>query len=220
MTADILDRLRDLDTCALSDALDALGIEGAISGILCLSGTGPVAGRALTVTLRAGPAPADAPKVHLGARAIARGGADSVIVVDHPSIDAGGWGGVLSNAAHEAGIAGTIVNGPSRDIDEARVLGYPVFARGATARTARGRLHEAATGEAIVLQGVTVCEGDYVLADRTAVVVVPQDRIEDVLRAAERIAAKERLMTEAINAGKPIMDVMGADYEDMLDQMK
>lgn len=220
MSADILDRLKRLDTCALSDALDALGIEGAISGIPCLSGAGQVAGRALTVTLRAGVAPKDAPKVHLGARAIARGGRDTVIVVSHPGIDAGGWGGVLSNAAHAEGIAGTIVDGPSRDIDEARALGYPIFAKGATARTARGRVHEAATGEAIELGGVTVCEGDYVLADGTAVVVVPQGRVEDVLGTAERIAAKERLMTEAIHAGKPIMDVMGADYEDMLDQMK
>lgn len=220
MSTEFLERLERLDTCALSDALDALGIEGAISGIACLSGDRPIAGRALTVTLREGVAPKDAPKVHLGARAIARGGPGTVIVVSHPGIDAGGWGGVLSNAAHAKGIAGTIVNGPSRDIDEARALGYPIFARNATARTARGRVHEAATGEPLVFAGITIAEGDYVLADRTAVVAVPQARIGEVLKTAERIAAKERLMTDAIHQGKSIMDVMGADYEDMLDQMK
>ncbi|NUR92267.1 MAG: RraA family protein, partial [Nonomuraea sp.] len=43
-------RLKALDTCLLSDALDALGLPGATTGILPLPARGrPVAGRAVTV---------------------------------------------------------------------------------------------------------------------------------------------------------------------------
>ena len=40
--------------------------------------------------------------------------------------------------------------------------------------------------------------------------------IERVLQAAEAIAAREAAMAQALRAGKPIGEVMGADYEDML----
>ncbi len=58
--------------------------------------------------------------------------------------------------------------------------------------------------------------GDYVIADGTAVAFVAQADIERVLEAAEFIAAKERAMGEALRAGKPMSEVMGADYESML----
>lgn len=82
-------------------------------------------------------------------------------MVSHPGIDAGGWGGVLSLAAQCAGVAGTIVDGSTRDVDEAIALGYPIFARVTTSRTARGRVHETATNAPITVDGVTVHPGNF-----------------------------------------------------------
>ena len=56
------------------------------------------------------------------------------------------------------------------------------------------------------------------MADRSGIVLVPVDRAEDVLKTAEMIVAKERLMTEAVRRGDPVSQVMGADYEKMLEQ--
>jgi 4-hydroxy-4-methyl-2-oxoglutarate aldolase len=114
------------------------------------------------------------------------------------------------------GVAGVIVEGPARDIDESRSLGFPVFARNATARTARGRIVETQTNEPIQVGEVTVKPGDYVLADASAVVFVEQTQIDRVLEAAEAIVAKEQAMAEALRAGTPISQVMGANYEHML----
>lgn len=218
--AGIVDRLARLDVCALSDALDALGLPASVSDIARQSGEGVLAGRVMPVQLAEGPAPAHLPKVHLGATAIARADAETVIVVSHPGVDAGGWGGVLSNAAQAAGVRGVVVDGPSRDIDEARGLGFAIFARRTTARTARGRVHEVSTGAAVSIAGTRVEAGDYVLADGSGVAFVPADRIEDVLRAAETIAAREAAMTRDIRAGVPVTEVMGRNYEDMLGDLK
>jgi 4-hydroxy-4-methyl-2-oxoglutarate aldolase len=219
MTApDFLLRLRRLDVCAVSDALDALGLPSAVSGHVRRSGGGVLAGRVSTVTLAAGKAPADAPKVHLCTRAVDTGGPGTVIVVSHPGIDAGGWGGVLSNAARRRGIEGVIVDGPSRDIDEAAALAFPVFSRSTTARTARGRVYETATGAPITVADVRVEPSDYVIADGSGIAFVAVSKIEQVLATAERIAARERLMTDAVRSGKPVADVMGADYETMLEK--
>lgn len=215
-----VERLARLDVCAVSDALDALGLAPAVSDIARQSGAGLLAGRVMTVELAEGPVPSGQPKVHLGATAVTRADAETVIVVAHPGIDAGGWGGVLSNAAQVAGVRGVIVDGPSRDIDEARGLSFPIFARRTTARTARGRVHEVATGGAITIAGTHIEAGDFVIADGSGIAFVPAAEIENVLRAAEIIAAKESAMTRDIRAGVPVTEVMGRNYEDMLGEIK
>lgn len=216
MSVDAVDRFAKLDACAVSDAADALGLAPAATGFSRMSGDGLLVGIVSTMTLVEGTPPPDAPKVHLGATAIDQGGPDTVIVVSHPGIEAGGWGGVLSNGAQAKGIRGVIVDGPCRDVDEAASLGFRIFARRATARTARGRVYEAATDAPITVEGQTVQAGDYVIADGSGVVFVPADHIDALLAKAEQIAAKEALMTKAVRAGTPVTQVMGADYEDML----
>lgn len=55
------------------------------------------------------------------------------------------------------------------------------------------------------------------IADSTGIVFVPSARIDEVIEAADAIAAKEAAMTERIDAGQPVADMIGADYEAMLD---
>ena len=59
--------------------------------------------------------------------------------------------------------------------------------------------------------------GDYVLADRSAVIFISPENIERVLQAAEMIVAKEAAMAKAILSGIPIGEVMGGNYEHMLE---
>ena len=63
---------------------------------------------------------------------------------------------------------------------------------------------------------VTVDPGDYVIADRSAVIFIAAADIVRVLEAAEEIAAKEAAMAAALREGKPISTVMGGNYESML----
>jgi regulator of RNase E activity RraA len=131
-------------------------------------------------------------------------------------VDAACWGGNLSLGAKLRQVSGVIVEGPARDIDEARDYDFPVFARSATSRTARGRIVETGTNVPIVVGDVTVNAGDFVVADASAVVFVAQADIERVLDAAEAVAARERAMVAALREGTPISEVMGRNYETML----
>jgi regulator of RNase E activity RraA len=58
--------------------------------------------------------------------------------------------------------------------------------------------------------------GDYVTADGSAVIFIRPENIDEVLEAAEYIAAREAAMVKALLAGRPITEVMGANYEHML----
>jgi regulator of RNase E activity RraA len=216
MSDDYIARLKPIDTCALSDALDRLGLKGVVTGLTQRSGEGRIAGRATTVKLGLG-APPPGPPVHLGAKAIEASGPDNVIVIEQRTgVEAGSWGGLLTLGAQVRGVAGVVSDGPVRDIDEAIAFGFPVFCRSLTAFTARGRIVEKATNEPITVGGIEVKPGDYVAADRSAVVFIAPDNIEKVLEAAEAIVAREQAMAAALRAGTPVGEVMGGGYEHML----
>jgi regulator of RNase E activity RraA len=209
-------RLRRLDCCAVSDALDKLKLSGVVSGLPQRSGAGRIAGRVITVKLGTGEPP-PGPPVHLGCTAIEQAGADDVIVVEQRSgVEAGCWGGLLSLAAKVRDVAGVVADGPVRDIDEAIAYELPVFSRATTARTARGRVVEQGTNVAVQIGDVRVEAGDYVVADNSAVIFIRADDIERVLEAAEIIVAKEAAMAKAILSGAPVGQVMGGNYEHML----
>ncbi len=216
MTDVNVQRLRRLDACAVSDALDKLGLPGAVTGIPQRSGGGRIAGRA--VTMKVGPGtPPPGPPVHLGCKAIELAGPEDVIVVSQRSgIEAGCWGGLLTLGAKVRGVAGVVADGPLRDLDEAIAYEFPVWATSLTSRTARGRVVELGTQLPVEIGTLSVHPGDYLLADRSAVIVIAQTDIERVLDAAEAIVAKEAAMAKAILAGTPMSQVMGGHYENML----
>lgn len=217
---DARQRLMRLDCCAVSDAMDKLGMpNGVVSGLEQRSTTQRIAGSAVTyrlVPVDQAPMHSGAPR-HLGTTAIelARSG-DVIVVEQRTGIDAGSWGGILTLGAKVRGIAGVIVDGPVRDIDEARGYGFPVFCRALTAKTARGRLVEAETNQPVTIGEVRVAAGDLVIADASGVAFIPAADVDRVLDAAETIASREAAMAKALLAGTPIPQVMGGDYEFML----
>jgi 4-hydroxy-4-methyl-2-oxoglutarate aldolase len=215
---DFVARLGRVDSCAVSDALDKLGLKGVVTGLHRLSTERQIAGRVVTVKLDAGAAlgAAGSPR-HLGTAAVeaARQG-DVIVIEQRTGIDAAGWGGNLSLGAKLRGVAGVIVDGPTRDVDQGRLYDFPVFAREHTSRTARGRIVEVGTNVPVAVGDVVVSPGDYVIADGSAVVFVTQGDIERVLEIAEAVAKRERAMVDSLLEGTPISQVMGASYETML----
>ena len=212
-------RLQKLDCCAVSDAMDKLGLKGSVSGLTQQSTTRRIAGRIVTYKLvpkDQAPPPSTPPR-HLGTTAVEAAQPGDIIVVEQRTgIDAGSWGGILSLGAKVRQVAGVIADGPVRDIDEARAYDFPIYCRTLTARTARGRVAEAFTNEPVTIGDVTAHPGDYAIADASGVVIIAAADIERLLETAEMIAKREALMANALRAGKPISQVMGADYEHML----
>lgn len=214
--ASILARLSAIDTCALSDALDKLGLAGQVTGLRRESGRGRIAGVAVTVKLGTGD-PRPGPPRHLGTAAIEASDEHSVIVVEQRTgAEAGCWGGLLTRGARRAGVRAVVADGPVRDIDEARELGFPIFTNGLTCYTARSRVVEKGTNVPVEIGSVTVEPGDYVVADGSAVIAISPRDVSAVLETAEAICAREAAMIETMARGTTMSDVLGGDYEHML----
>jgi 4-hydroxy-4-methyl-2-oxoglutarate aldolase len=213
---DLAARLKRLDTPAVSDAIDRLELTGRVTGLHRVSTDRRIAGRVLTVKLGTGK-PASGPPRHLCTAAVEAASPGDILVIEQRSgVEAAGWGGILSNAAKVREIAGVIVDGPARDVDESRDLDFPVFARSVVPTTARGRIVELESGTPVQVGSITVKPGDLVIADGSGIVFLAADRATEIVETAEAIAAREAAMTKAVLAGEPVSQVMGADYEHML----
>lgn len=200
-------RFEKLSSTNLSDAMDALGFRGYTFGIRPMREKWrKVVGPAVTMRMTAaGQTPQ---KTHLGMNAISAARPGDVIVIENGGrMDSSCWGGVLANSAKTKGLTATLVDGCVRDLDDCIDCDYPVFARGTVVCTARGRVIEAGTNEIINFGGVQVRPGDIVLGDSSGVVVVPQERIEEVLAKAEQLWQKEEDMIAEIRSGADILEV-------------
>lgn len=207
MTKTTLERLAALDTNTVSDALDFLGLPGATYGLRPLWDCPKIVGRASTIQV--GPKTDSRPGAHIITPVI-----DAVVTDDRILVISGApegiscWGDIVANAARARKIRGTIIDGVSRDIEGSESIGYPVYGRGITMISARNRITQLSSGEAIQMAGVTVREGDYVIADRCGSAFVPVDRIEAVLDLGERIARRQDGMVAAVRSGRSVADVM------------
>ena len=212
----IVERLLKLDTCAVSDGMDRLGLMGATYGVRPLWPCPKIVGHAVTMKIK--PIGLDKPKHHLGTLPIDAAQPGDVIVIDNGGRpDTSCWGGLLALAAKTKGISGVIIDGACRDVDESREVGFPVFARGAVPMTARGRVMQESYNQEIEFAGVQVHAGDLVIADGSGVVIIPRSKEEEVVREAEAVAATEARMAEGIRQGMSVLEVLEKlGYEQML----
>lgn len=203
----LLEQFAAVDSAAVSDALDRLGLPPGIGGIRPVWGPATIRGYAVTVAFEPDDGRPAGP--HIATTAVESADACSVIVVDNQGrTDVSCWGGILSLGAARRGARGVVADGVCRDVAEARELGFPVFSRGAVPATARGRLRQRSAGEPVRLGGLTVAQGDVILADETGIVAVPRERAADVVRLATEIVARERVIADEIRAGAPLSEAM------------
>jgi len=214
----IIERLEKLDTCVVSDALDSLGLKGATWGVGPLWPCPRIVGRAVTMKIK--PAGLQQPAQHLGTAPIEAAKPGDVIVIDNGGkLEFSCWGGLLALSAKLKGLSGVVIDGASRDIDEARDLGFPVYARGAVPMTARGRVVQESFNQEIQFAGVQCHPGDLVIADGSGVVIVPKEREEEVVTAAEAIYQKEQEMAAGIRKGYSGLEMLEKlGYEQMLNK--
>src|SRR5439155_27167395 len=106
-----------MDSCAVSDALDKLGLPGAVTGIPRVSTDRRISGRVLTVKLDRAEGRSNTRHLCTAAVEAAKPG-DIIVIEQRTGIDAACWGGNLALGAKIRGVAGVIAEGPVRDIHD------------------------------------------------------------------------------------------------------
>jgi len=197
-----VERAGKLDTTALSDALDRLGIAGQCLGIKPLDHSFRLAGRAFTILY----GPAGKPPGTVGdfIDDISPGG---VVAIDNGGREnATVWGDIMTMVAHRRGLAGTVIDGACRDTHLSLSLAYPIFSRSYSMRTGKDRVQLESVNGPVNIGDARVHAGDIVRGDSDGVVVIPQEHEAAVLAAAEEIDAKEDQIRRAVEAGMTLAE--------------
>jgi regulator of RNase E activity RraA len=191
---EVIERFEGLATSLISDVF---GRWSGAPGVLPVAGVTArtvVAGPALTVRTR----PGDNLVLH---KALDLARAGEIIVVDAGgATDRAILGGLIGEYARTRGVKALVVDGAVRDVSDLDELAPPVFARGIShlgpykdgPGDIRGAVH---------VGGVVVQDGDIVVGDEDGIAVVPRERVDEILRAAEAKRDAEAAEQRAIRAG-------------------
>lgn len=197
---DPLDILSGLGTSEVSDALDACGVEGALLGIRPLQPGRRLLGPAHTITF--GPAPSEPGEFRPAANYIDEIPPHSVLLIDNQGRDdCTVWGSLLTEAALQRKLAGTIVYGAVRDVADLRRSSYAVFSSSSFMRSGKNRVRMRAQNRAVELNGVTIQAGDILMADDNGALAIPAHLLDEVARKALVIAETERRIRADLRAG-------------------
>lgn len=124
------------------------------------------------------------------------------VVICQPNDDTMAHMGELSAETLSArGVRGYIVDGGCRDTEFITRIGFPVFCRYFTPRDVVGRWAAGGFGEPITMGDVNVQTGDYVVADRDGIVVIPESMAETTVKEAEAVLRTESKVRKAILHG-------------------
>ncbi|MGL5363612.1 MAG: RraA family protein [Bosea sp. (in: a-proteobacteria)] len=125
------------------------------------------------------------------------------VIICQPQDDIRALMGELSAEALKIkGVRGYIVDGGCRDAQGVVDQGFPVFCRYFTPIDIVGSWKAEAFDEEIAIGGHDIRPTDHVIADRDGIILIPGERIEDVLAAAEAKLSGESAMMNAIRAGE------------------
>ncbi|MCH6468602.1 RraA family protein [Sinomonas terrae] len=193
----LVGRLQALPTAAVSDAMDALGVAGQILGVARRTASGAVAGRAFTVRYE----PVDEQGGTVGDFLDDVPAGHVVVIENAARLDCTVWGGIMSRVAAARGVSGTVVYGACRDLAASEEAGYPLWSAAVFMRTGKDRVRCAEVQGRVQVAGIGVDPGDYVLADADGVLVVPANRVDEVLALAEQIERTETAIAEAAIEG-------------------
>ena len=107
----------------------------------------------------------------------------------------------MATTAKVRGLAGMVIDGGAPRHRELEEIGFPVWSRSQT-RPSVGRYIPVARNVPVTCGGVLVRNGDWIVADKTGVVVVPVESLPQVLKLLRQYDDKETRMVPLIKETK------------------
>jgi 3-hexulose-6-phosphate synthase/6-phospho-3-hexuloisomerase len=176
---------------------DAMHRKGALRGLVSVCGNVKMAGKAVTVQTFAG----DWAKP-VEAIEIAKTG-DVLVINNDGGIHVAPWGELATLSCVKKGLAGVVIDGAVRDIDDIRAMKFPLFARAIVPNAGEPKGMGEINAE-IVCCGQYIHPGDWVVGDESGVVVIPRERAYEVARRALEVKKTEARIREEIRRGSTL----------------
>lgn len=117
------------------------------------------------------------------------------------------FGELFATAVKQRKGAGVLLDAYARDIKELKKMDFPLFYRGKSPLTSKGRCEINECQIPVTLDGVTIHPGDYIFGDVDGVVVIPKDLIDEVLKRAFALIQDENRVRDGLRNGDSLEKV-------------
>jgi 3-hexulose-6-phosphate synthase / 6-phospho-3-hexuloisomerase len=202
LSKELIDAFRSIGTSTLGDVLDAMGMENVVPGLTPVKRGAIMVGPAFTVKEVSGLLGTYTIEDFCIGKVIDVAQPGDILVFDNGGKEISTWGGLAATAAKVKGIAGAVIDGGCRDLDQIAEMNFPVFSRHFTPRSAKTRIKILEMDGIIQCNGIRVTPGDLIVADATGVIVIPIEKAEEVLKLAMEAEKIEGYFMEELEKGK------------------
>jgi len=176
---------------------DAMHRKGAMAGVFSVCGKVKMVGRAVTVHTIAGDWAKPVEAIDVAKK-------NEVIVINNDGVmDVAPWGELATLSCKTKGIAGVVIDGAVRDVDDIRAMKFPLFAKAIVPNAGEPKGFGEINAE-IRCAGQYVRPGDWIIGDESGVVVVPQERAYEIARRALEVRKNEERIREEIKRGSTL----------------
>jgi len=172
---------------------DAMHKQGAIHGIRPIKLGFHMVGKALTIRTLDG----DWAKP---IEAIDQAEKGDVIVVDVSGGKTAIWGELATWSAKLKGLAGVVIDGAIRDLDDLVKMDFPIFSRHISSNAGEPKGF-GEIGAEITCGDQIIKTGDWIIGDDSGVVVVPQEIAQEIANRALDVKEHENRIREEIKSG-------------------
>ncbi|MFW3146889.1 MAG: 3-hexulose-6-phosphate synthase [Thermoplasmatota archaeon] len=139
--------------------------------------------------------------------AIEKASPGDVLVMDAGSRHISPWGELATWSCKMKKIAGVILDGAARDVDDIMAMGFPVFSRSIAPNAGEPKGFGELQVE-IDCGGITVRPGDWIIADDSGVMVIPKERAVEIANRALDVKERENRIREEIQRGSTLSEVL------------
>ena len=197
----ILQRLRNIATPTLANALDDISFNGVMNNLHPVGLGMKIVGRAVTVQEVTGPYGSFSTEEFKVGHMIDAASPGDVIVVANNGAQVSTWGGMASYSAKLKGIAGLVVDGGVRDREEIVEFSFPTFSKHMVPTPGKTRIKVLSINEPIICAGVRVRHGDIIVGDGTGVLCLPIEHVEKITEEAEKFTADDKKAMQEMKNG-------------------
>jgi 3-hexulose-6-phosphate synthase/6-phospho-3-hexuloisomerase len=179
---------------------DAMHRKGAMSGIVSICGNVKMVGRAVTVQTFPGDWAKPVEAIDIARK-------NEVIVINNDgATHIAPWGELATLSCVKKGISGVVIDGAVRDVDDIRIMKFPLFAKAVVPNAGEPKGFGEINAE-IQCGGQYVRPGDWIVGDESGVVVIPGERAYEIARRALEVRKNEERIREEIRRGSTLSEV-------------
>jgi len=179
---------------------DAMLRKGAMHSLISINPGRKMVGKALPVRTLAGDFAKPVEAIDIASEG------DVLVINNERATHVAPWGELATRSCLNRGIAGIVIDGAVRDVDDIRELPIPLFATAIVPNAGEPKGF-GEIGAEISCCGQQVRQGDWIIGDDSGVVVVPKERAYEIARRSFEVQKTEVRIREEIRRGKTLPEV-------------